>query len=333
MRILVAGSEGFIGSYVVEELLAQGHDVIGIDNLSKYGQQLRQLNYTFINDDVKNTKLLIDLLDECDHFLLFAAKIGGISYFHKLAYDLLAENERILASAFDAAIYAFRNFKLKKITALSSSMIYENATFFPSKEGDERKIPPPMSTYGFQKLAVHYFCQGAYEQYGLPYTIIIPFNAIGIGEISSQETFINNDLNDSHVIPDFIKKAYLKQSPFEILGSGNQIRHFTFCGDLARAIVLSLNNEKAINQSYNIASSTGTKIVDLAKIIWRKINKEDLLDKDLKFVNPYKYDVQVRIPSTQKAESELGFVAEVSLEEALDICIPWYLSAIENKLL
>jgi len=322
MKILVAGSEGFIGSYVVEELLNQGHEVIGIDNLSKYGQRLRKLDYTFINDDVKNTKLLINLLEDCDHFLLFAAKIGGIFYFHKLAYDLLAENERILASAFDAAIFAFKNFKLKKITVLSSSMIYEKATAFPSKEGDEKIISPPMSTYGFQKLAVHYFCQGAYEQYGLPYTIIVPFNAIGIGEFDFVE-------DSCHVVPDFIRKAYYKQQPFEIFGNGEQIRHFTACEDLAEGIVLSIENEKALNESFNLANNVGTRIIDLAKIIWKKINNSDLTD--IRHVDSLACDVKVRIPDVSKARRVLGFQAKISLDKALDNIIPWYIDKLMKK--
>ena len=72
--------------------------------------------------------------------------------------------------------------KLKKITVISSSMVFESAKKFPTKEGDERNIPPPKSTYGFQKLSCEYFAQGAYEQYNLPFTIIRPFNCVGIGE-------------------------------------------------------------------------------------------------------------------------------------------------------
>src|ERR1041384_4834691 len=108
--------------------------------------------------------------------------IGGISYFHEYAYELLAENERITASTFDAAIWAFKNKKLKKINVLSSSMVFESATEFPTPEGAERRSPPPLSTYGFQKLATEYFAQGAHEQYQLPYTVIRPFNCVGIGE-------------------------------------------------------------------------------------------------------------------------------------------------------
>ncbi len=186
MKILVTGSAGFICGYVVAELLEAGHDVYGIDNFSKYGKVEKSYDthprYHFVEGDAKNVGLMKELAGECDQVLAAAAMIGGISYFHEFAYDLLAENERIMASTFDAAIFAHKHKQLKKISVLSSSMVYESATEFPTKEGAARTSPPPLSTYGFQKLACEYFAQGAFEQFGLPFTVIRPFNCVGIGE-------------------------------------------------------------------------------------------------------------------------------------------------------
>src|SRR5258707_1030661 len=101
MKILVTGAAGFIGGYLVEELLAAGHEVVGLDNFSKYGElaQASAANprYRLVVGDAKDSRLLTDLLADCDHFVAGAAMIGGISYFHSYAYDLLAENERITA--------------------------------------------------------------------------------------------------------------------------------------------------------------------------------------------------------------------------------------------
>src|SRR5262249_36546746 len=173
MKILVTGAAGFINGYLIEELLQAGNEVVGVDNFSKYGRVQKSYDthprYTFIEADAKDVELLKGLLIDCDHFVASAAMIGGISYFHEFAYDLLAENERITSAAFDAAIHSYQHHQLKKITVMSSSMVFENATVFPTPESAKRTSPPPSSTYGFQKLATEYFAQGAWEQYGLPF--------------------------------------------------------------------------------------------------------------------------------------------------------------------
>src|SRR5688500_4785410 len=178
MRVLVSGAQGFIGGYVVEELPARGHTVVGVDNCSKYGKVSKSFDdhadYELVEGACRDVALMTRLLSDCDHFIAGAALIGGISYFHAYAYDLLATNERIMAASCDAAIDAFKHGKLKKVTYLSSSMVFESTEHWPSKEGDERKIPPPLSSYGFQKLAVEYFAKAAFDQYGLPYTIVRP---------------------------------------------------------------------------------------------------------------------------------------------------------------
>lgn len=329
MKILVTGSAGFICGYLIEELLNNGHIVVGIDNYSKYGEVRKSYdnhpNYHFKEGDVKDIELMKKLMEDCDQVLAAAAMIGGISYFHEQAYELLAENERIMASTFDAAIWAFKNKKLKKINVLSSSMVYESATAYPSKEGDERLIPPPLSTYGFQKLACEYYCQGAWEQYKLPYTIIRPFNCVGTGEkraLCDSEIMSGNvKLAMSHVVPDLVQKVLKGQDPLHILGAGNQIRHYTYAGDLARGIRLCIENPNAVNQSYNLSTPVSTSVLELAEAIWKKINP----NKPFRYISdePFQYDVQKRVPSVEKAKVELGYEAKTTLGEILDEVIPW----------
>ena len=116
--IVLTGSEGFIGGYIVQEALQQGYKVIGIDNFSKYGKVIRSFkgnsNYEFVLGDCRDTNLMSEIFKQADHVIAGAAMIGGISYFHKFAYDLLATNERIMASTCDAAIEARKFNKLKK---------------------------------------------------------------------------------------------------------------------------------------------------------------------------------------------------------------------------
>ena len=329
MKILVTGSSGFIAGYLVQELLDRHHKVVGIDNLSKYGDSSKSYdnhqNYTFVKGDVKDLDLMKELISECDQMVAGAAMIGGISYFHEYAYDLIAENERIIAAAFDAAIWAFKEKSLKKINVLSSSMVFESTKNYPTPEGEQLKCPPPLSTYGFQKLAVEYFAKGAWEQYKLPYTIMWPFNCIGIGEkraLGDVEIKSGNvNLAMSHVVPDLVQKVLKGQDPLHILGEGNQIRHYTYGGDLAEGISLCIESEKAINEDFNISTSVSTTVLELAEKIWRKINGE----KDFNFVSDktFLYDVQKRVPNTEKAKNVLGFEATTSLDTALDEIIPW----------
>jgi len=329
-KVLLTGSEGFIGGYVVKELLEQGYKVVGIDNLSKYGQVIRNhskdSNYEFVEGDVKDRALVKKLLKDCDYLIAGAAMIGGISYFHEFEYDLLSENEKIISSTIDTAIEVKNESnKLKRVVYLSSSMVFESTNIYPTQESDLSKIPPPISSYGFQKLAVEYFARSAYSQYGLEYSIARPFNAVGIGEVKAKTkkdlTESSKKLALSHVVPDLILKTLNYNGKLEILGKGNQIRHYTYGEDLAKGIVLLLDHEKAKNNDFNLSTSKSTTVLELADLIFKKIHPNEI--PNYEFVDAFKYDVQKRIPSTEKAKSLLGYDATTSLSEMLDIVIPW----------
>ena len=251
--------------------------------------------------------------------------IGGIAYFHAKAYDLIAENERILAATFDAAIAARASGHLERIVVLSSSMVYENATVFPTPESAVESSPPPSSTYGFQKLASEYFARGAWEQYRLPYTILRPFNCVGIGErravLPSDARPGNVAQATTHVVPDLIAKVLAGQDPLHVLGDGDQVRHYTYGGDLAIGIRLAMESPRAVNEKFNLATATGTTVHELAELIWRKINGEVPLR--LVHDQPLPYDVQVRRPDVRKAKQVLGFEATTPLDVAVGELIAW----------
>lgn len=329
MKICLTGSAGFIMGYLVEDLLRAGHEVVGIDNFSKYGQITRSYDndprYKFTRGDCKDVELLKRLLVDCDVLVAGAAKIGGISYFHEYAYDLIAENERITAAAFDAAIWARREARLKKILVMSSSMVFESSTVFPTPEGAQITSPPPHSTYGFQKLACEYFARGAWEQYKLPYTIVRPFNCVGIGEgrALNAPTILSGNvkLAMSHVLPDIVLKILQDQDPLHILGEGNQVRHYTYGGDVARGIRMALESDRAVNNDFNISTAKSTNVLELAEMVWKKLKP----GKTFRYVSdpPFPYDVQMRVPDVTKAREVLGFEASVGLDAVLDEVIPW----------
>ncbi len=335
MKICVTGAKGFIAGYLIDELLREGWEVVGIDNLSKYGPIEKSYDshphYRFIEGDAKDVSLMKDALADCDHVLAAAAMIGGISYFHEFAYELLAENERITASTFDAAIHAHKTGKLRKITVLSSSMVFESTHKFPTPEGEQLRCSPPLSTYGFQKLACEYFAKGAWEQYKLPYTIVRPFNCVGTGEKSAktdrQILSGNIKLAMSHVVPDLVQKILKGQDPLHILGTGNQIRHYTYGGDLARGIRICIESEAALNEDFNLSTAESTTVLELAEMIWNRL----CTGRPFRYVSdkPFQYDVQKRVPDVSKAKQALDFEATTSLAKALDEIIPWIREQIE----
>ncbi len=336
-RVVVSGSAGFIGGYVVDELLRHGHEVVGIDNLSKYGPASHSYDnhpgYRLVEADARDVGLLKDLLADADHFIVGAAMIGGISYFHTYAYDLLATNERIIAASCDAAIAAHQGGRLAKVTYLSSSMVFESTDRWPSQEGNEHTDPPPRSSYGFQKLAVEYFARAAWDQYQLPYTILRPFNCVGVGEgraIGDAEVMSGNvKLAMSHVVPDLVQKILKGQDPVHILGDGSQIRHYTYGGDLARGIVMAMEHPGALNEDFNLSTATSTTVLDLARMIWAKIKGQDA---PFRFTSddPFEHDVKRRVPGVDKARDVLGFEATTTLDETLDEVIPWIERAVAD---
>ena len=340
MRALVTGSAGFIGGYLTSELLRRGYLVRGVDNFSKYGPRTcphdGDPRFEFTEGDAADPRLMASLLADCDYFVAAAAMVGGISYFHAFPYDLLAANERITAAACDAAITACRQGRLRRMTYVSSSMVYENADSWPSAEGQQARVPPPSSAYGFQKLAGEYFVRAAAEQYGVPYAIVRPFNCVGVGESRAlrAERICSGDIKLalSHVVPDLVTKVLKGQDPLRVLGSGRQLRHYTYGGDLARGIAIAMAHPRAAGQDFNLSTATGTSVADLARLIWAKIRGPE---EPLRLAHdePFRDDVQCRVPDTAKARRLLGFEATTTLDQMLDEVIRWMTEAIEADLL
>jgi len=253
--------------------------------------------------------------------------IGGISYFHKYAYDLLATNERILASTFDFAISRFKQKSLKRILVLSSSMVFERTNKYPTPESEVDFCLPPLSTYGFQKLACEYFCKGAFLQYKLPYTIIRPFNCVGVGEM--EPSLLNSNANfsimTSHVLPDIVYKAMRlgnSSVPLPILGDGTQIRNYTNGVDIAKSIRIALESNNAINEDFNVSSNESLTVIELANLVYQEIYNCDV--QKFEFLEPFQYDVHRRIPDTTKAKKILNFSCDIPATQSVKEVVSWF---------
>lgn len=288
MKVLVTGSSGFIGRYILAELARRGHEAVTFDLAD--GQ------------DARDREAVFTALTGCDHFIAAAALCGGVRYMNAVPHDILAQNLLISAASSDAAIEAHQRGVLQKITVVSSSMAYEMAGHAPLMEYDVRDIPAPQTAYGFSKLAGEYLARAASEQHGLPYTIVRLFNCTGPGD-------------RDHVITDLVRKVTRGDNPLHILGTGSQVRCFTWAEDIAEGVVTAMEHPAALNNSFNIASQEATTIFILARKIWQKIrDDEPRIQCDASFP----LDVQRRIPSVEKARSLLNFEAKTSLDVMLD---------------
>lgn len=323
MRIIVTGGQGFVGSYICQELLEQGHHVLSIDNLSKYGPVTRpqdfHKNFEFEKIDIVHE--FIKFIDSVEIFLpdiiiCCAAYVGGTQVLHEKVYDILDINNLIMANTIRVASQEFKYGELKRLVVMSSTMIYEGRPLGHVHEDDKHIVPS--GVYGFQKLSCEYYAKAAFEQYGLPYTNIRISNCIGVGEDKS----VNSDIKSGHVVPDLINKILVeKQDPLILLGSGEQTRCFTNGKDIARAVRIAMDHPTAFNESFNIANPQQIKIVDLARIIWNKLNPDKPFN--VAFVPTYKGDPQHNHVSVHKARELLHFCAEISLEESIDEVIEY----------
>ena len=131
-------------------------------------------------------------------------------------------------------------------------------------------------------------------------------------------------------VPDLILKTLEGKPKIEILGSGNQIRHYTYGEDLAKGICLLLEHENAKNEDFNLSTSQSTTVLELAEIIWNKVRPEEKFQ--YQSVDSFEFDVQKRIPSTEKAKKLLGYEATTTIEDMLDVVIPWIINAKERSL-
>jgi nucleoside-diphosphate-sugar epimerase len=215
-------------------------------------------------------------------------------------------------------------------------MVFESTDAWPSYEGQEREVPPPLSSYGFQKLAVEYFARAAFDQYKLPFTILRPFNCVGIGErraLGDVEILSGNvRLAMSHVVPDLVQKVLKGQDPLHLLGDGSQVRHYTYGADLAVGIVTAMEHPAALNEDFNLSTSASTTVLELANVIWTMIKGPQV---PFRWVSdePFVYDVNRRIPSIEKAKKLLGFEATTSLENLLKEVVPWIESAVAEGII
>lgn len=309
-KVLVTGGAGFIGSEIVKQLLDKGFTVRVADNLSKKDSRVDK-RAEFLKVDLTNGAETLKVFKNIDVCINAAAKIGGIGYFHKFPATILSENNKIYSSTFEAAVEN----KISRIVYISSSMVFESANTFPSREEDLLKIPPPVSSYGFSKLVGEWYCHSFWDQYKLPYSICRPFNAYGINEFPERE------IGYAHVIPDLVRKILEGQYPLEMLGDGKQTRCFTHVSDVASGIIAVAIHPKGENQDFNIGSDKEIKMIDLAQKIWEVMEIKKPFK--VKFIKGFQYDIRRRVPNVDKVKKIINWKPSVKFGNGLKEVISW----------
>jgi nucleoside-diphosphate-sugar epimerase len=252
-----------------------------------------------------------------DYIVCLAALIGGIQYFHKIPYRIARDNTQILTHAIDCTLNAAPQ---ATFYYFSSSMVYERVQR-PVTEEDALTQQVPLTNYGMQKLFGEFVVRGAAQEFGLNYVIIRPFNAVGSGELPHMESSGEAAFGMAHVIPDFVYKSLLRQSPFEILGDGQQVRTFTHAKDVADAVALTIR-KKLHNEDLNICGNATVSVAELAKMVWQRVNP-DLPWPGFKHVPAPNDDVRFRVGKSEKAERLLGWTPKYDINVILDDTIQY----------
>jgi UDP-glucose 4-epimerase len=311
-RVLVTGGAGTIGSAVVRRLLSDPEFEIRIADHREPPTWMRE-GCELQQGDLRDQEVARKALDGCTHVIHLAAIVGGIANFHKLPFTLTEVNNALTGAIVHAAI----DQHVERFTYVSSSMVFERATEFPTTEAHLDRCPPPRSAYGFSKLSGEVYTRAAHDQHGLRYTICRPFNAYGPGELPDPD-----EPGIAHAVPDLIAKVLSGQRPLQIFGSGEQTRTLTHVDDIADGIVTAMAAPAAENQDFNISASEERSVAAIAALIWEACG-EDPEQLRLKQLPSFDVDVQRRWPSVDKARELLGWEARIELADGLGETVAW----------
>jgi UDP-glucose 4-epimerase len=310
-RVLVTGGAGTIGGAVVRRLVGDPRWEVRVSDQREAPAWMRE------SCEVHTGNLLLQeeaglAVEGCTHVIHLAAIVGGIANFHRLPHTLLEVNNGLYNAVFRAALEA----RVERLVYVSSSMVFERATEFPTTEEHLLSCPAPRSAYGFSKLAGEVYCRALHDEHGLPFTICRPFNAYGPGEMPEDEPGI------AHMVPDVIRKVLSGARPVPIFGSGEQTRTLTHIDDIASGIVTAMGHPAAENEDFNVSASEERTVAEIARVIWEACG-EDPSELELERLPSFEVDVQRRWPSVEKARRLLGWEASIGLREGIAGTVEW----------
>ena len=311
-RVLVTGGAGMIGSAVVRRLLSDARFEVRVSDHRPSPQWIRE-GCEVRTGDLRDPEEAHAAADGCSHVIHLAAIVGGIANFHKLPHTLTEVNNALSGAVVRAAL----SHDVERYTYVSSSMVFERATEFPTTEQHLLDCAAPRSAYGFSKLSGEVYARAAHDEHGLRYTICRPFNAYGPGELPDP-----GEPGIAHAVPDLIEKVLSGQSPLEIFGSGEQTRTLTHVDDIADGIVTAMASPAGENEDFNISASTELTVAEIAAIVWEACGR-DPDEFALKHLPSFEVDVQRRWPSVEKAHRMLGWEAAIDVRDGIAGTVEW----------
>jgi UDP-glucose 4-epimerase len=310
-RVLVTGGAGTIGTAVVRRLVRDPEWEVRVSDQRTPPAWMREACEVHTGD-LRERVEADAAVDGCTHVIHLAAIVGGIANFHKLPHTLLEVNTGLYNAVFHAALDA----RVERLVYVSSSMVFERATEFPTTEEHVHEVATPRSAYGFSKLAGEVYCRALHDEHGFPYTICRPFNAYGPGEMPEDEPGI------AHAVPDLIRKVLSGRRPLQIFGSGDQTRTLTHVDDIARGIITAMASPAGENEDFNVSASEELTVGQIARVVWEACG-EPPEAFELEHLPSFEVDVQRRWPSVEKARRLLGFEAEIGVREGVAETVEW----------
>jgi UDP-glucose 4-epimerase len=310
-RVLVTGGAGTIGAAVVRRLLRDPEFEVRVSDQREAPTWMRE-GCEVHTGDLRSLDEARKATQGCSSVIHLAAIVGGIANFHKLPHTLTEVNNAL----YNAVVRAALDHDVERFVYVSSSMVFERATQYPTTEEHIWETPIPRSAYGFSKLTGEVYVRAAHDEHDLPFTICRPFNAYGPGEMPEDEPGI------AHAVPDLIRKVLSGQRPLEIFGSGEQTRTLTYVDDIAEGIVAAMSHPAAEGEDFNISASDEMTVAEIARVIW-EVCGEDPAELELEHLPSFEVDVQRRWPSVEKARTVLGWEAQVPVREGVARTVEW----------
>jgi UDP-glucose 4-epimerase len=310
-RVLVTGGAGRIGAAVVRRLLADPAYEVRVSDERPVPHWIRE-GCEVHQGDLRVPDQALAAMRGCAQVIHVAPIVGGIVDFDHLPLTLTEINNALHNTVVRTAL----ELEVERFVYVSSSLVFERAELFPTPEHYLDSCPVPLSAYGFSKLSGEHHCRAAHDEHGLPYTICRPFSAYGPGEPPDAVP------GTALAVRELIGKVLAGERPLEIFGSGEHTRTLTHVDDVAEGIVVAMGSPAGLNEDFNISASRELSVTDIARIIWAACG-EDSEAFAVEYLPGLDGDVKRRWPSVEKARAQLGWEAQVDVEEGIAATVRW----------